>query len=250
MRISRLAPLLLALFACIARGTPLPEIMGVVNEVQGGNRTFAIDSYKRYLLDLPVNDGSRRGYTRNRVAQRDLVNTRKIIGDRLARSLRPAGGSVGEQRFLSDWPLGENIIGVLPGHGPNANRQYIISAHYDAWQNAGADDDASGVAGLLEAAHVLARHRFDATLVFVAFDQEELRGGGWGRGSRIYASRARRRGEDIAGMVSMDMIGFNYHAGGALQRTSGRARALKRTLHHSRSAPHHGLWPEYRGEGC
>ena len=65
-----------------------------------------------------------------------------------------------------------NVIGRFEGSSP---RQIIVGAHIDSStpEIAGADDDGSGVAAMLEAARVLTAKPHDATLVFVAFCGEE-----------------------------------------------------------------------------
>lgn len=45
---------------------------------------------------------------------------------------------------------------------------YLVGAHYDSVDNPGADDNASGVAAVMEQARVLTQYQFDASLVFVA----------------------------------------------------------------------------------
>jgi autotransporter-associated beta strand protein len=95
-----------------------------------------------------------------------------------------------------------NVVATLTGT-VHPSEIYVIGAHYDSVNNPGADDNASGVAGVLEAASVLARHRFDATVVFIAFDREEQ-----GLiGSTAYADA--HTADDLRGMVSLDMIAYN-----------------------------------------
>jgi len=80
---------------------------------------------------------------------------------------------------------------------------YIVGAHYDSMNNPGADDNASGTAGVLEAARVLSQYDFEATLVFACFDREEQ-----GLvGSRAYADE--HSSSNILGMISLDMIAYN-----------------------------------------
>jgi len=70
----------------------------------------------------------------------------------------------------------QNVIGTLEGTHPEQGIVYI-GGHYDSVSNAvGANDDASGVAGMLEAARVLSTkgHRTKATLKFIAFGAEEI----------------------------------------------------------------------------
>ncbi|MCC6127426.1 MAG: M28 family peptidase [Pirellulales bacterium] len=95
-----------------------------------------------------------------------------------------------------------NVVAALPG-AVNPSAVYIVGAHFDSVNNPGADDNASGTAGVIELARVFARHRFDATIVFIAFDREEQ-----GLiGSKAYANAHVQ--DDIRGMVSMDMIAYN-----------------------------------------
>lgn len=86
----------------------------------------------------------------------------------------------------------------------------VIGAHYDsAWPSPGADDNASGVAVLLELARRLAEQRYDRTLRLVFFPNEESPHYGTERmGSKVYVHRASERGEDIIGMFSLEMLGY------------------------------------------
>jgi len=109
-----------------------------------------------------------------------------------------------------------NVVGTLSGSDPQAG-YYVICAHYDAtavrtrgwdWRNdpaPGADDNASGVALLLESARVLAAQSFPWSIRFIAFSGEEL----GTLGSRFYAEQAREGDEQILGVLNFDMIGFN-----------------------------------------
>src|SRR3546814_1515012 len=67
----------------------------------------------------------------------------------------------------------------------------------------GANDNASGVAGTLEAARILSQHRFPGTIVYAALSDEEqgLFGG------KIVAAKARAEGWRIEAMLNNDMIG-------------------------------------------
>lgn len=102
-----------------------------------------------------------------------------------------------------------NIIATIPGQ-VEPDRTVIVCAHYDststqpATNAPGADDNASGTAAVMEMARILAGYQFDYTVKFIAFSAEE-----WGLyGSRHYAQAARQRGEQIIGVVNLDMIGY------------------------------------------
>lgn len=101
-----------------------------------------------------------------------------------------------------------NVVGVHRGWF-QPDEMYVLGAHYDSVNNPGADDNASGVAGVMEAARVLSQHGFASTLVFIAFDLEEV----GLRGSRAWAQE--NQSASILGMLNFDMIAYNpvgqYH---------------------------------------
>lgn len=86
----------------------------------------------------------------------------------------------------------------------------LIGAHYDTVRGSpGADDNASGVAALLELSWHFARLAPAATVRFVAFVNEEVPFFMTHRqGSMVYATAARERGDDIRLMVSLEMLGY------------------------------------------
>jgi len=100
---------------------------------------------------------------------------------------------------------GYNVIGELPGT-TRPNEVYIIGAHYDSFSfdglAPGADDNATGVAAVLEIARLVSQWDSQATIRFIAFDLEE-----WGLiGSGAYV--AAHYTDDIRGMLSLDMLAF------------------------------------------
>ena len=103
-----------------------------------------------------------------------------------------------------------NVIGELTGTTTPENI-YIVGAHYDHIGGDGPDDDdrpggddnASGTAGVLEAARVLSQYQFESTIRFIGFNAEEDRRGG----SKDYVNNhVIPGGENIVGMINMDMI--------------------------------------------
>ena len=124
-----------------------------------------------------------------------------------------------------------NVIGTLEGVA-RPSEVLVLGAHYDCsvsrmgdliwipqWYtiNApGADDNATGVASILEIARILSDPATgftrDVTVKFIAFGSEESGPAhdGSHNGSTHYATAARARGEDIIGMLSIDMIGYNW----------------------------------------
>ncbi len=85
----------------------------------------------------------------------------------------------------------------------------VIGAHYDSVRGSpGANDNASGVAALLEIGRSLANESLKRTVRLVAFVNEEPPFFNWGEmGSGVYAKAARSRGDDIRVMMSLEMLG-------------------------------------------
>jgi hypothetical protein len=97
-----------------------------------------------------------------------------------------------------------NVLGVLPGH-INPQAVYIIGGHYDSVGNPGADDNASGVAGVMEAARILANMPLACTVIFVAWDGEE-------EGLKGSYHWVNTQDESVVdGVVNLDMIAYNHN---------------------------------------
>jgi hypothetical protein len=119
------------------------------------------------------------------------------------------GLSVSYQPFPAGSYTFRNVVAELPGT-VDPDRVVIIGAHYDSTSQTpmsyapGADDNASGVAAVLEAARIFSGFQFEVTVEFIAFGGEEQ-----GRlGSRYNAAMAAHLGKDILGMINLDMIGY------------------------------------------
>ena len=117
-----------------------------------------------------------------------------------------------------------NVVATLPGADPaNAGRIYVVSGHYDSRNSdndnitdpaPGANDDASGTAVSLECARVLSKHKFPATIIFLAVAGEEQ--GLYG--STHYAEAAKGAKLDIEGMLNNDIVGGNRTPGDHMQQ--------------------------------
>ncbi len=165
-----------------------PDVAQVVQQV-------SVDSYRSYLRnDLFAHDGQDRSCLGR---EHDLAMQR--IRERfeefgLDTSLSLPFDVCGRPSY--------NVVGIHPGV-ICPEEIYVMGAHYDTVAGSpGAWDNASGVAGVLEAARVLSRYVFEATIVFVAFDGEEK-----GRkGSRAYAEE--HRSDHIRAMIAVDGITY------------------------------------------
>jgi hypothetical protein len=95
-----------------------------------------------------------------------------------------------------------NVVATKPGVlWPDA--QYVIGAHYDSVDNPGADDDGSGVAGLLELGRVFSQYDVGYTLEFIAFDLEER--GLVGSEAYVWDHLT----NDVRAMIQLDMIAWD-----------------------------------------
>lgn len=135
----------------------------------------------------------------DRASAASQAATRAYLGD----ELRSWGYAVGVD------PAG-NVVARLPGLGAPA-QSFVVGAHYDTvFGSPGADDNASGVAAMLELARVFAGAPVDAGIQFVGFADEEL----GLLGSGFFAASAAAAGESLRGALVMDMIGFTSSAQG------------------------------------
>jgi hypothetical protein len=121
-----------------------------------------------------------------------------------------------------------NVVATLPGtQAESKDRIYVVSGHYDTRvtdvMNAsddapGANDDGSGTAAVMEMACVMAKHKFDATLVFmtVAAEEQGL------LGAENWAKLAQQNNWNVAGMFDNDIIGNSRNDEGKKDDTQVR----------------------------
>ena len=130
--------------------------------------------------------------------------------------LMAQGFSVTEEAFEVSGQRCVNLIAEQKGsHRPD--EIVVVGAHYDSLiGTVGANDNATGVAVLLEMAGILRRALPARTVRFVAFVNEEppfFRTEQMG--SRVHARNARSQGENIAAMVSLETLGYYSEAPGS-----------------------------------
>jgi hypothetical protein len=123
--------------------------------------------------------------------------------------LASLGYHVASQEFTADGRVYRNLEATLGGTA-RAQEVVVLGAHYDTAEEApGADDNASGVAGVLELARVFARAPQARTVRFVFFPNEEPPSFATGdMGSRHYATAARAHNDQIVAMLSIESIGY------------------------------------------
>lgn len=122
--------------------------------------------------------------------------------------LRESGGRIETQEIHTSAGAYQNIIAHF---GPDTGPRYVIGAHFDACGiQPGADDNASGVAGLLELAALLGRESsLSAHFELVAYNLEEPPFfAGPQMGSAVHADGLSKQQAKVALMLSLEMIGY------------------------------------------
>lgn len=104
--------------------------------------------------------------------------------------------------------ISNNIIGIKESNNKDA-KTLIIGAHYDSVDCPGANDNASGVGGLMELAYVLKDYSLPFNIRFIAFGSEEI--GLIGSNYNVYNNISISKNKNIIGMINMDMIGMGEH---------------------------------------
>jgi len=140
---------------------------------------------------------------------RNWENTANLdrCADYIAGHLERAGAAVEFQDYTAMDNTYRNVIGRF---GAGKERKIIIGAHYDSCADTpGADDNASGVAGLLELARLIGGDPPDAEVELVAYTLEEPPFfGGPLMGSAIHAESVADEKPRIAGVIVLEMIGY------------------------------------------
>ncbi len=138
----------------------------------------------------------------------------RAAADHIRRTWKSQGFEVAEERFnVRDQPC-MNLVVEQRGGSKQPGTIVLVGAHYDSVIGSpGANDNATGVAILLEMSRALSRETLGRAVRFVAFVNEEppyflteM------MGSRQHARQARERGEDIAAMLSLETLGYYTNA--------------------------------------
>ncbi|MBM3215222.1 M20/M25/M40 family metallo-hydrolase [Candidatus Poribacteria bacterium] len=230
-----LEPMVRAVGSAVGRAPAAVPTLGreaLLDDVAG---SFDADRWFRHIETLADNDGTHSRYSR-RVRQATHHNghpppddAADRAADWIADQLRSYGYAVEDDPFrhllyatdgdlLAEYRM-RNVVATKPGTGFHRNRTLVLTAHYDSkatntegWEDQwrdrpapGANDNATGVATLLEAARVFADKPFDYSIRFAFFSGEEL--GLFG--SRHYAKAARDRNDDLLGVLNVDMLGYD-----------------------------------------
>lgn len=139
--------------------------------------------------------------------------------DWIASRMEALGLEVEQQPFNASTWMGSgaaapNVIGIQRGT-LYPDTYVVCGSHFDSFSYEamygggtapGADDNATGVASVLESARILTQYEFEYSIVYCAYGCEEM--GLYG--SEAYASRCQQQGMDIIGYFNNDMNGYLY----------------------------------------
>ena len=154
------------------------------------------------------------------IGERNVFRPRALrrAEEYIAQAWRAQGYGVVRQEYQVGREKWANLEVTRRGRGkPNAI--LLLGAHYDSIMGCpGANDNATGVAVLLEIARSFTDVEPAISVRFVAFVNEEPPFFQTPQmGSRVYAQMARARGDDIRAMVSLETIGYYSDAPGSQQ---------------------------------
>jgi len=144
--------------------------------------------------------------------------------------LQKCGFTPRAQTFKAGGQMVRNIDLEIPGTHARKNKEILLlGAHYDSVDCPAANDNASGVAGVLEAATQFTGKQFKRTVRLVLFVNEEPPYyKGPMMGSVRYAKRCRERNEKIVGLINLETIGCYFSNPDSQEFPDARLRTLAR----------------------
>jgi Zn-dependent M28 family amino/carboxypeptidase len=141
-----------------------------------------------------------------RLVPRDVAHPENLdrVAAYISSELARAGGHMGEQTFELGGHTYRNVVAAF---GPASEEIVVVGAHYDtAGPYPGADDNASGVAGLIELGRLLGGAKLASRVLLVGFTLEEppheL------KGSSVHAAALKAAGTKVRAMLSLEMLGY------------------------------------------
>ena len=196
--------LLLGLIALVTFNIKAQSVQDLINEVSNSNlQTTVAELSGEQTATI---NGSTQTITTRVQSNNDLA------ADYIKERLEALPNlNVEFQNFNS---VGKNVIATQIGQ-TNPDDIYIICAHYDSVTTYCADDNATGVAAVLEIARLLSGQCTDNTIVYALWDEEEI----GLLGANYYAQQAAdetngNTRDNILGVINMDMIGYDGDAPG------------------------------------
>ena len=195
------------------------EIQKMVQEVSAANLRGLVDKMvsfeTRHSLSTTTSKKVGIGAAREWVKS-EFEKYAKASGGRMSVEMDRYIVKADGRRITQDVEMA-NVMAILKGTDPSDNRVILVSGHLDSRATdvmdakskaPGANDDASGVAIVMEMARIMASRPFPATLVFVAFQGEEQ--GLYG--SRHLAERVKKENWNLVAVLNNDIVGNSYSA--------------------------------------
>lgn len=193
------------------------NISNQVSEVSEANLKAIVNKLvsfqTRHTLSDTLSKTTGIGAARNWIKS-EFEKYSKESGNRLQVSFDTFTQAADGRRIIAPVVL-KNVMAILPGTDPNDKRMLMLSGHYDSRvtdvMNAkdfapGANDDASGVAAVMEMARIMSKQKFNCTIVFVAMVGEEQ--GLYG--ATNLAKRAKEEGWNVHLLMNNDIVGNSY----------------------------------------
>jgi hypothetical protein len=193
-----------------------PQIEQMVKEVSA-------DSLKSYIAKM-VSFGTRNTLSAQTPdPKRGIAAARSWVVSRFNEIAKSSNGrltafldtvTLGISRRVDKPTLLGNAVAVLKGTDPNDDRIFLISGHLDNMRSdvmdrtgdaPGANDDASGVAAVIECARIMSKQSFPATVIFVAVSGEEQ----GLLGAEFMAEKAKKQNWNIEAVLNNDIMGSN-----------------------------------------
>lgn len=130
------------------------------------------------------------------------------VAEYLANELRSTGAEMSSQFFTNSQGRFQNVIASYGK--PGSDEVLVVGAHYDTERDLpGADDNASGIAGLLELGRLLGNSQLEQQILLVAFTLEEPPFFGTDNmGSAVFADSLKQQDIAVELMISLEMIGY------------------------------------------
>lgn len=198
-----------------------------------------IDSLISYVRILSGEDSVMIGSQKRLITSRaNGAPSQEWAADYIRQTLAGFGLATTDQSFGSG---GRNVFAIQPGTG-DAGIQYLLCAHYDAVTTFCADDNASGTASVLESARLLSRLPVTHSIVYALWDQEEI----GLNGSAYYAQLAHSNGDNIQGVINLEMFGWDSNNDGLVDihtRPIAQSVSLAQTIRQLDSLYDLGLNP-------
>ena len=193
-----------------------PSIEQMVKEISS-------DSLRSYIQTM-VNFGTRNTLSTQIEKKRGIGAARLYVLEKMNEFASKSNGRLtaiidtttlqADKRRVDTILLLGNVLATLKGTDPADNRIFIISGHLDAMRTnvmdrvgdaPGANDDASGVAAVMECARIMSKRNFSATIIFMAVSGEEQ----GLLGSTYMATKSKKENLNIEAVLNNDIMGSN-----------------------------------------